>query len=1005
MYIADLHIHSKYSRATSRDCDLAHLDAGMRRKGVQLLGTGDFTHHAWCSEMKTALEPAEDGLYRLKKEFRLPGAWQNTADPRFVVSGEISTIYKKDGKTRKVHHLILLPSIEDAETLSRKLELIGNIHSDGRPILGLDSRDLMEITFDTCPNSIFIPAHIWTPHFSLFGAFSEFSTIEECYGDMTRHIHALETGLSSDPPMNRQLSALDKYQLVSNSDAHSPAKLAREANILDCGLDYISLKSALETGNGLTGTIEFFPEEGKYHLDGHRACRCRLEPAETVSLGGRCPVCGRKVTVGVQHRVDDLSDRKCADASHLKHFEYLMPLEELLADCIGATPASKKVQTAYEAALSALGPELHILREVPLSQIRITCGELAAEGMRRLRAGEVIREAGYDGEYGKISLFRPGERDIFSGQTTFMDLAAPVRPKTAKADKTVSAVADAPIPEAASVNPEQHAAITAEEHAIAVIAGPGTGKTYTLVERVAHMISENGTSPSEITAVTFTNQAANELRTRLENKLGKKAVKGLTVGTFHSICLSMIPKVPIAGHSQALGIIAALLNERGDRMSPTECLRLISAKRNGADPGKLPEGLTEAYLDRLHAAGLRDLDDILEEALNADVSGEKRFRNLLVDEYQDINAAQRKLVAHWISGGGSLFVIGDPDQSIYGFRGANAACFDELKEMLPELRTITLVRNYRSTPEILSAAMNVISRNPGKNRLLVPARKSDRSVRLITCPDAVSEGHMIAREISRMAGGVDMINSSGMEESRAFSDIAVICRSRYQLARIESCLAQEGIPCAVVGMDDSIADVKSQGALAFFRWLLDETDASAQETALENLWNGDTASMLQVRDIFAGKVRREKPHKLFSDLSNVTGNDFGALGSIALFYKTIAQLTHELETGEECDIRRISGNYASGAVTLMTMHGSKGLEYPAVFLAGCTKGEFPSEMAADIREERRLFFVGMTRARDELIISTGGRGSSFIDELPEGIQHESAKAHRSIPQYEQLSFL
>ena len=287
MYIADLHIHSKYSRATSRDCDLMHLDLWARKKGVGLLGTGDFTHPAWREEMQTCLEEDGAGLYRLRKALRLPLSLPGEEEVRFVISGEISTIYKWDGKTRKVHHLILLPSLQAAQELSRRLEIIGNIHSDGRPILGLDSRDLIQIVFDACPEAVFIPAHIWTPHFSVFGAFSAFSSLEECYGPMAGRIHALETGLSSDPPMNRMLSSLDGYQLVSNSDAHSPARIAREANLLAGTPSYAGLRRALETGDGLMGTIEFFPEEGKYHLDGHRRCQCCLEPAETAALGER----------------------------------------------------------------------------------------------------------------------------------------------------------------------------------------------------------------------------------------------------------------------------------------------------------------------------------------------------------------------------------------------------------------------------------------------------------------------------------------------------------------------------------------------------------------------------------------------------------------------------------------------------------------------------------------------------------------------------------------------
>ena len=308
MYFADLHIHSRFSRATSRDCDLPHLDWWARRKGITLIGTGDFTHPAWRAELRDQLEPAGEGVYALRSHLRLAeGAPGPT--PRFVVSGEISCIYKHHGRTRKVHNLILLPSLEAAEELAARLESVGNIRSDGRPILGLDSRDLLELTLDTCPEAEFIPAHIWTPHFSMFGAFSGFDTMEECFGDLTPHIHAVETGLSSDPPMNWRVSALDGLTLVSHSDAHSPARLGREADLLDTGVSYPELVWALRTGQGFAGTVEFFPEEGKYHLDGHRNCGVCLTPAQTMERGGLCPVCGKKLTIGVEHRVEELADR------------------------------------------------------------------------------------------------------------------------------------------------------------------------------------------------------------------------------------------------------------------------------------------------------------------------------------------------------------------------------------------------------------------------------------------------------------------------------------------------------------------------------------------------------------------------------------------------------------------------------------------------------------------------------------------------------------------------
>lgn len=411
MYIADLHIHSHYSRATSRDCTPESLDFWARRKGIDLLGTGDFTHPAWREELKEKLIPAEAGLYKLKEEFyKDRGQLLRTRAPRFVVSGEISTIYKKNGKVRKIHSVILLPGIEAAELVSKKLEAIGNLHSDGRPILGLDCKDLLEIVLESCPEAIFIPAHIWTPHFSLFGAFSGFDSIEECFEDLTPHIHALETGLSSDPPMNWRISALDRFQLISNSDAHSPSKLGREANLLDIDLSYKGLSDAIEKGEGLKGTIEFFPEEGKYHYDGHRKCNLCLSPAEARQYSGKCPVCGRKLTTGVFHRIEQLADRKEGFILPKgKTFESVVPLLEVIAASTGYTTASKRVQNQYETMVGTLGSEFDILRNLPVEDIRKVSGEWIAEGITRLREKKVKCAPGYDGEYGTIQLFEPGE--------------------------------------------------------------------------------------------------------------------------------------------------------------------------------------------------------------------------------------------------------------------------------------------------------------------------------------------------------------------------------------------------------------------------------------------------------------------------------------------------------------------------------------------------------------------------------------------------------------------
>ena len=405
--IADLHIHSRFSMATSKEGTPENLDFWARKKGISLIGTGDFTHPVWREELKERLVSEGNGLYRLRDAYVKEESWKFPGEgTRFVVSGEISSIYKKNGKTRKVHNVILLPSLEAADAMAQRLEKIGNIHSDGRPILGLDSHDLLEMMLDVCPEGILIPAHIWTPHFSVLGAKSGFDSVEECFEELAPYIHALETGLSSDPAMNWRISKLDRYQLISNSDAHSPSKLGREANLLDIDCSYEGLYRAIQTGEGLEGTVEFFPEEGKYHFDGHRKCGVSLSPVEAERLGGICPGCGKKLTMGVDHRVEQLADRAEGFAKKDgKKYESLVPLPEVISACMGYSTASKKVQGCFEQMIQTLGTEFDILRNVPSEDIKSCAGERIAEGIENVRTGNVKRIPGYDGEYGKIELF------------------------------------------------------------------------------------------------------------------------------------------------------------------------------------------------------------------------------------------------------------------------------------------------------------------------------------------------------------------------------------------------------------------------------------------------------------------------------------------------------------------------------------------------------------------------------------------------------------------------
>jgi len=403
--VADFHIHSKYSRATSHNMDLEHIAQAAQEKGITVVGTGDFTHPEWFNELKNKLEPAEEGLYRLKDE---------EDGVRFVVTGEISNMYTRHGKGRRIHSLIILPSLESAEKINNILSWQGNIKSDGRPILGMDTEELLKIVIDTEPMALFIPAHIWTPWFGVFGSMSGFDSLEEAFGENIKHIYALETGLSSDPPMNWRLSVLDKFTLISNSDAHSPTKLGREVNVFDTELSYSAIRNAIikKDKSKFLNTIEFFPEEGKYHYDGHRLCKVSMSPEQRKKVEGICPKCGRHLTVGVLSRVDELADRKDGfTPSNAIPYKSLVPLKEIIAEAVGVGPQTKKVEGYYQELIQKFSNEFNILLDVSLEELNKFTLSKIADGVKRVRDGKLIIEPGYDGEFGKVKILHENEEE------------------------------------------------------------------------------------------------------------------------------------------------------------------------------------------------------------------------------------------------------------------------------------------------------------------------------------------------------------------------------------------------------------------------------------------------------------------------------------------------------------------------------------------------------------------------------------------------------------------
>jgi uncharacterized protein (TIGR00375 family) len=543
----------------------------------------------WREELGAKLVPDAPGLFRLRPD--LERAVHDTLPPacrtpvRFMLSSEISTIYKRDDRTRKVHHLLYAPSLDAVDSITRALARVGNLASDGRPILGLDSRNLLEITLAGGDGCYLIPAHAWTPWFAVLGSQSGFDRVADCYADLADHIFALETGLSSDPEMNWRVSSLDGYRLVSNSDAHSPPMLGREATAFELPeLDYFQIYQALQTGNGFGGTVEFFPEEGKYHLDGHRACDVRMTPEETREAGGKCPACGKKPTIGVQHRVDVLADRpegyRLAGAAGFASF---VPLPEILGEIAGVGPKSKSVTAQVSAMVERFGPELGILGDVPLDDLAAGAPSIVAEAIARLRRGDVRREAGYDGVYGVIRLF---DQDELAGAALFDLPKAPGKPAKGK-PRTPAPEADAQPPSAeagpaesaaagqpAGLDPEQHAIVTHTDGPLLVVAGPGAGKTRVLTHAIAHRIG-SGLPPERCLAVTFTRRARDELRDRLTALLGADVAAGVTVATFHGLGLLILRE-----QCELLGLDAD--PKVADEKTRQEILRSLSARERPA---------------------------------------------------------------------------------------------------------------------------------------------------------------------------------------------------------------------------------------------------------------------------------------------------------------------------------------------------------------------------------------------------------------------------------------
>ncbi|MFP7755648.1 UvrD-helicase domain-containing protein [Thermodesulfobacteriota bacterium B35] len=1090
-YIADLHIHSRYSRATSKASHLHGLAAWAAVKGIQVVGTGDFTHPAWFDHIAGTLEEAEPGFFRLRPaeaerlrtgEIDLtgllpPGVMPDVAAIRFVLTAEISSIYKRGGRVRKVHNVLFAPDLEAARRCNASLAGIGNLEADGRPILGLDSRDLLEIQLETMPGGFLVPAHIWTPWFSLFGSRSGFDSIGECFGDLTDHVFALETGLSSDPDMNRRISALDRFTLISNSDCHSPAKLGREANLFDTGFDYFSMRDAIarpvdEQGRQVfAATIEFYPEEGKYHCDGHRKCGVCFEPDETIRHHGVCPRCGRPLTIGVLYRVMELADRKeplYPPGSPAVHS--LIPLPEILSELLGTGPATKKVMTAYGRLISAFGSEFDLLLRTPVDDIAAGASPMLAEAVRRVRENRVIRRPGFDGEFGVIRVFSDEERRGFGGQLSlFGVIAAKPRRKKKRAAPVFPVKKKQPPEQAASPtpDPEQEAAVTAPEGHVIVTAGPGAGKTFTLVRRVLR-VAAAGDRPC--TVITFTNRAADEVRQRLE----AQGADHVFVATFHGYCLHWLrlhAPVGVAGPGLRRLLLRRLFPEKSDReirqMAATIPAALID------DTGCEKEhhdSVLKKYLEALDEIEHVDIDGVVPRLTcllreNGPEAAEVRegTGHLFIDEFQDLNRAQFALV-RLLAETSAIFAIGDPDQAIYGFRGSDPAyfhCF--IRELRP--RQYVLARNYRSGSTIVAAAAAVIARN--SDRQDIPARAcrpQQGAVHVRQCASADDEAGFVAATVEQLLGGtshreIDRL-TPGTGTAASLADIAVLYRTGQQARPLAAALATRGLPCQVVNIS---AFFTTGASRILYLWTLALAGIadSARFLAIAGMEKGIGSKALQVMEQqlplesgfgwpfffdIVDRLENSAVHAALADLRSFADTmqaRAGSEGLPRLLEPLLAR--YELDPADP-DIERfhqlarsvgpslisfaahlerhadsVVYDPRAEAITLMTLHAAKGLEFAHVFITGVEEDLLPMALRSQadqaapgrhIEEERRLFFVGMTRARETLYLThaarrpgrSGCRPSRFLAEIPpELLSRPEVRGSRKKRRYRQLS--
>lgn len=1019
-FIGDFHIHSHFSVATSKELCLPHIDYHARLKGIQLTGTGDFTHPGWFGELREQLEPAEEGLFRVKQEYKIKTVIPCEDYTRFILTTEISCIYKKNGEVRKVHNLIFAPSFDVVEKIRNKLVSYKfNLTSDGRPIIGMDSRNLLEICLECSDEIFFVPAHIWTPWFSVLGSRSGFDSVNECFEDLSRHIHAVEMGLSTDPPMNWACSFLDCYTLTANSDAHSPDKLGRNANIFNTVLSYSSVIDALKTGDPgkFLGTVNFFPQEGKYHYDGHRKCGICWSPYETLRNEGICPVCGKKITIGVMNRIAQLSDRDdILERPNHHPFHSLIPLREILSETESVPSGSPKIDQRYMQILQKAGSEFNILLHFDIEDVKKAGGELLAEAVRRMRNREVIISEGYDGEYGIIKVFNENEIETFKNPVTLFeesgaeysrkasplpllsfDLAAYRRLK----EKILSAN---DLPAAMKNTGDKFLGLNTQQTLAAehftgpamVIAGPGTGKTKVLTSRIAYLIKEKKVSPQDIVAVTFTNKAAGEMRERISALCDKDSLSGLTIDTLHAFGLEIIKSFYKKSGMGDFFLLDETDKEQllADLGTEKSQVPYIAEKISQIKQSLIPEDEIDykdvseiliKYNKTLRESDLFDFDDLLSFPLYLFseypeflYEYRQKIKWMLVDEFQDINLAQYKLIKILMPRpDANIFIIGDPDQAIYGFRGADVRLINRFMNDYPDAVIYKLIKSYRCSDYILRASGNILNAGHGLPEGI------QKGLRITIAENATekSEAEYVARMIEKMIGGTgffsydsNVAEGSQYEGIESLSDFAILCRISKLMPALEKALSDHNIPFTKATEEPLFKQEPVKTVIDIFRFILNPSNKPLKSRLIRQG---------KITDIIAGQLAEETKSMTYKEMieliiSRLPGTNCEDEKARLEFLKDYSKHFRGTQDDFLSNILLASGidtkERNTEAVNLMTIHSSKGLEFKCVFIIGCEEGLIPftlfEKFQSNTEEERRLLYVGMTRAERYLFLTS-----------------------------------